>query len=367
MKLTEIDRRIGGNEPKLIGTVPDYKKAQAYSWYNNYKDSKDLKGYFIKYYENTKGKTKKVDKKLEVLKLSKDTEFQTIGALGRMITNGLIPSDDSIQFIQKTVDRIVEKYSSVMEDKKEDVTLNRPSVQENIREKTRDTIGDLECAIDEFVTGKFSSKFTMNKFITSNNVKKPYLKEIVAYYNKLKDELEQAILKKDEQLNEAYAWIGKRDMKKYLDFVNDIIRESAFKLTEVDTTKKFRKKKPKTPEKLVSRLKFLSEFVDLKLNSIDPTKIIGSSLLVCYNTKNRKISVYNSDSAHGLSVKGSAIINYDKTNSMTFTLRKPEAMLPKFSIPKTRVISNACKEIRGKKSTPNGRINKYTILLCSGK
>jgi hypothetical protein len=129
------------------------------------------------------------------------------------------------------------------------------------------------------------------------------------------------------------------------------------------TNRKPRKRKQKSPDQLVSKMKYLDKFEELKLESIQPKDIIGSLQLWVYNTKTRKLGCYVADDAGGLSVKGSSLLNFTESKSVNKKLRKPEATLPEILKGGKVYLRNALDNIKAVATPLTGRINSDTILL----
>ena len=172
---------------------------------------------------------------------------------------------------------------------------------------------------------------------------------------KLRDEIVGS--ETDPELAEGYSHITKRKKRDFVLFLEEI---AACKVEKGKTTRKPRKVKAKSPEKLVQRLKYLKEFKDLNLTSIDPTEIIGATSLWVYNTKYRILTNYKSDT--GLSVKGSTLLNISD-DSVGKKVRKPEMVVPTIlslgKVPLKKVLD----DLTTSQIQPNGRINKDTIIL----
>ena len=97
--------------------------------------------------------------------------------------------------------------------------------------------------------------------------------------------------------------------------------------------------------------------------SIPPVKIIGSIRLFTFNTKYKVLTEYVTENPKGFEVKGTTLQNFDKVNSRSTKLRKPDMFLP---IALTKTIKQIDKEwdkLTTKTTVPNGRINSDTILL----
>jgi hypothetical protein len=108
---------------------------------------------------------------------------------------------------------------------------------------------------------------------------------------------------------------------------------------------------------------FCAESDPHKIKSINPAEIIGASQLWIFNTKNRKLGVYNTLDAEGLSVKGTTIINFDEVKSVMKTLRKPETILPEIIKGGKVYMRNVMTTINSVEMQMNGRINKDIVIL----
>ena len=116
-------------------------------------------------------------------------------------------------------------------------------------------------------------------------------------------------------------------------------------------------------EKQIKRLKFQPKNEEYKLVSINPADIIGADQLWLFNTKYRRLTVYNSMGPAGLSIKGTTLQGYDPDDSYTKTVRKPDDVLPNVLKGGKRILKNLMSTINSKESQPNGRINGETVLL----
>ena len=82
-----------------------------------------------------------------------------------------------------------------------------------------------------------------------------------------------------------------------------------------------------------------------------------------FNTKTRKLGVYRSVDASGLTVKGTSIVGFSEKESVAKTLRKPEKVLERVVSGGKLVLRKVLDEINSKESPMNGRINGDVILL----
>jgi hypothetical protein len=175
-----------------------------------------------------------------------------------------------------------------------------------------------------------------------------------------------------EQLKEGYAHLSKKDVQKFISALESLVEACNYVIDTSKATRKPRKSKPKSADKLVEKLKFAKTNDKYKLASIIPTEVIGANELWVFNIKTRKIGKYvasNIDpkgmkrAGTGLSVKGTTIQGFDEKISIQKTLRKPEDQLKEFKAAGKVALRKYLDEIKTTDTKLNGRINLDTILL----
>jgi hypothetical protein len=335
----------------------------ALNYYNSNHDDKEKKKWFISHYA-------KVDKKaaVELLKVD-ESHFRHAGILARMIEGGSVLQENEMRHLTERTEALLAQInkrqkSEDKQDKKDAVTAAlvaaQPSIQQRMEEKAHEMAGEIEGAIDDFVINK-KSDFSTKNYLLANQVAGPIAKRIGEFYVPLSKELQETLEGKDEQLVEGYSNFTKRELKKFLEFVDNIIADCNQMVQTAKANRAPRKRKEVSPTKQVARMKFMREFAELSLKSVNPTNIIGSTEVWFYNTKYRRIGVYRAEGTT-LSVKGTTIVGFDIKESKAFTLRKPEEFFKGLSMGK-RALTNAMKTLKTKPSAPNGRINEETILI----
>jgi hypothetical protein len=120
-----------------------------------------------------------------------------------------------------------------------------------------------------------------------------------------------------------------------------------------------RRKRKVSPEKMVKSLKYLSEF-DGKLESVNPSHIIGAKSVLLYNVKQRKISVYLSD--EGLTVKGSTLKNFNSATVKSCG-RKDYKWIKMMTVCPKMTMLNEINILKAREQEATGRINKDTLIL----
>ena len=362
-KLIEKAERLSkGVEVQLAPETYRRDLIMALNYYNSKHDDKDKKKWFISHFA-------KVDKKtaVELLKVD-EYHFRYAGILARLQDGGsaleqkeLDYFNERIAFLKSQVS--VRQKSADKADKKAAATAAlvaaQPSIQQRMDEKAHELAGEIEGAIDDFIINK-KSEFSTKGYLASNNVSAPIAKRIGDFFVKTATELREALAGEDKQLVEGYSHLTKRELKKFAEFVEQIIVDCNQAVQTAKATRAPRKRKPVPLSKQVAKVKYMKEFAELKLKSVKPEDMVGAKEVWIYNTKYRKVQLYKAD--NGLAIKGTTLIGFDVVESKSMTLRKPEEFFKGLATGK-RALNAAFKTLKTKPATPNGRINEECIIL----
>tara|TARA_R110001606_G_scaffold325558_1_gene472253 strand:- start:4220 stop:5317 length:1098 start_codon:yes stop_codon:yes gene_type:complete len=175
-----------------------------------------------------------------------------------------------------------------------------------------------------------------------------------------------------EQLREGYSHRSKKQMALYLKVLEKIATACDMVIESAKVTRKPRKTKIYSAEKLVQKLKFKKKDDKYGLVSINPADIIYASELWVFNTKTRKIGKYVAESpdplkqqrpGSGLQVKGTSITGFLESESIQKTIRKPEEQLKEFKKAGKVALRKYMEDIKTTDTKLNGRINAETVLL----
>ena len=331
------------------------------NWYSYNKSNKDAKKYLQQYCKQNGGGQ-------EFISALKDSQITpTYGWVARIIINSEVELPE--KYLEKFYTQLTEyknKGKEVLTVKKRKEVKNKNvvklTVQDRINEQVRHLSGLVEGEIDDFVESGCKSEFSLLTFFRKNEIKSIQAKRIGESFIGLRDELKEAYSGKCEQLNEGYSFLTKKQLKKYLDFVNQFIIDTEIHCGE-NKQKRNRKKKPKPAWKLVEKVQYQIENKEYGLKSQDPKGIIGASQLWIFNTKYKRLGVYYAEDERGLSVKGTTLQNVDVERSVEKRLRKPNEILPQVleggKVKLRKIMSN----IRTKDVKATGRLGKDTIIM----
>lgn len=365
-RLKVIDKAnaiMKGVERKLDPDSYRIDLISALNYYNVYHDDKDKKKWLIHHIAQT-------DKKLAVALLKVDeAQFRYAGILARLMDGGSALEEKEYAFFKQRLEflkdqvGIRQKSQDQLDQQEAAKTLAASpvtviSIQQRMEENARKHAAEFDGAIDDFVLANCKLEFSAKNYLLANNVSGPVAKRIGELYASTLSEIREAYEGKDEQLKEGYSNFNRRELKRLIDFVEQIIADCNQMVQTAKVNRAPRKRKPVSPVKLASRMKFLREFTELNLKSAKPDTIVGASEAWVYNTKTRRISVYRGE----LTIKGTSIVGFELSASSQMTVRKPEEFFKDLSITK-RNLANALKTIKTKASTPNGRTNEDTIIL----
>ena len=243
------------------------------------------------------------------------------------------------------------------------------SPMEILKVKTNDMLANIDDVIDDHV-----SNHEVNNALTAFdelNIYSKFNKEGTAYntakasfdhIEKLTEEIELLLTKKDDQLTEAYSFMKPKRQKVLLAFLIEIRDDIKRYMLNKKATRKTKAPTIMTADKQVSKIKYAKESVEYKIQSINPVSIIGASQLYTFNTKNRVLTEYLTSSPKGFEMKGTTLQNLN-SSSRSIRLRKPEDILPDIQSKPVSRINAIWNGLTTKQSVPNGRINNDTILV----
>jgi hypothetical protein len=329
----------------------DYRVSlmKALNWYNISVDLKTVRSYVNDYLISTERK-----KLIPIINQVPDYEVRSLGFLCRLQMRGQYLEE----LHQLSIEEIVGKLLASIDSAPKQVQVVKKVKTDNTYELSVEYSEGFEEAIDNFVKNK-KSDFNALDYLKAKEIPASVSKKIGQYYASVLSELKEA--QTDEDLKEGYSNFTTSQMKKFIALVESMVTACNQQIQSVKV-KKPRTSKPVSPIKLVSKLRYLKEYVELSLKSIQPTSIITNSELWTYNTKYRKLAIYKAEKGNKLTVKGTTIIGYDVTLSKQVMLRKPDEFFKNTPIAKMALL-NGMKDVKSKPVTPKGRINEDTILL----
>ena len=349
---------FSGHEPKFSIELSKTQMILALNWYSQNRTSKDAEKYITDYFK------KKL--KIDIGALAKDCNT-TLCYLCRIVFNGgMLDVKNQIWFdneIKQIENKLKIKKVKVVEEKPTNVV----SIQDRIREKSQECIGELEGQLDDYIASDYKIDASPYGVMHTMNIKSVHVNRIVEVFKRRRIEFDNVLNTDDKELKEAYGNFTKPQLKKVIAWCDQVILDCQKVMGSAAQNRKPRKRKVKSPEELTAKVKVLDKFDELKLVSVPATEIIGAMQLWVYNVKTRKVGCYHAEDAGGFSVKGTSLENFNESKSVHKKLRKPEVSLPELMKAGKVLLRNYMDSIRAVESSLTGRLNGDTILLRSLK
>ena len=352
------------------------KFREAMNWYRLESPEKTLKPKVIDWMgRNGYSKTE-----IQSFKKTKDSRCsQTVGAIASCLIKGMPEQRDGFNQGRNTAEWLHNEIAKIINEGKDDIDDTEVVVKKEvavapvvtIQDRIRDQAGtmseELDYAIDSWATDPdaFDPKaFKIVNLLRGKGAKAAQARYIKSFFQRGYNELlELSSGNADEQLREGYKHMSRKNVKKMIDFYENIMSACDQIAQEAKILKKPRAKKAKPAEDLVKKLKFCAVDDKLGIVSVPPAGIIGAQGAVVYNTKTRKFGMYIAKTSAGLGVKGTSITEFtDK--SVQRTLRKPAEQLKEFKEQNTqRRIETWFGKIKTTETLLNGRLNEDVVIL----
>jgi hypothetical protein len=345
-----VNRKYLGEEPIATGKVDTM---MALNWYHSMADKDDAKEYLIAFL-NRQGLAAKAKR----VKAIPDAHIPWTAAWTvRIAERSKAALDPDLQTrVMGMIDYALTKIKD--EPVADKPVAEKTSIQERMREKLSDIIGEIEALVD-------AGEVDLYEWLKKNEVPAAYAPRIADYYRPVETEMRLALIPKGQDgYIDGYENWSKADIRKRAEFYGKIVADAE---RYGDVTKKSRaprKPRPVSMEKLLKNLKYLVESKEHKVASINPESIVGAQELWVFNTNSMVLGVYRAADRGGLSVKGSAVTNWDENTSTQKKVgRTAEASIKRVLDGGKLVLRKVMDEIKSKASEPNGRISNHVILL----
>ena len=339
---------------------------RSYAWYNAMSNLKQYKNWCLEWMEETKYDVEDIKKVNRV-----DYKSFIFGHNCRMLSNGVPIPDAVIDRVKSNIKDLMILAGRCKSLDENVVETPKVSVQDRMKEQVIEYSGELNIILDrtlDEIISKKKPQLDMVKWLKDNEVKSIQSGMISQEFNSLLDELNMVYNKEDSQLMEGWGFLSRPQLKKYRDFVRNIVDTCEEYSTVLKKTRKPRRKKLQTKDSLVKNLNYMVQTKDGKFTSIDPKQIIGAIKLVTYNTKTDQFSIYEKTRmVDGLSIKGTTIVGLDNEKSVCKRVGKDKSIIIVGGSGGIRSIINAYKNLKNKESVPSPRLNNNVVILQAFK
>lgn len=366
-----LDQIHMGNEPDFTTSMPSTEVERqrvlvsTLQWYGYMTDVKANQKYLVQYISDTKPFGKQNTRALSIAKNMTLSEGRDSTALKliRMSHRGWELNEAELAWIDQLFDQIREKLAQ--KQKRASTPTKRISPAERMADRANETVmSDLEVMLDQWSKTTKPEPLELYKLIDQNGLGGPVpLKMIRQWLEANITELEGT--KTDEQLKEGYSHVSaivrNRRIKALKAMLADV---DAKKTSQINKRRKptRRKKTGKTMDKVLAKFNYKKEDPNLKLTSVDPSKVIGSQRVYVFNTRNNELHEYVAQSPDGIQIKGSSLTNFDKDGA-TKQRVKPEFIAQNVLKKTPRQVGLARKKLASKVSAATGRIGKDMLIV----
>ena len=363
-----------GAETKYVGHEPDWKFqpteenrisafSKAFAWYNYHYGKKDAKDMLCQYLEiNHRSKDAKLMRGIP------DSQIRLTPAwVCRMVLVGLQLNEHEQCIIDEQISgmlKIKQEVKKIVDEN--EMAVAKLTIQDHLREKVSECAGELEGMFDDFIKAgaKMTADWKPIAQIRGMNISPNMVGTIADIWKKKLAEFEEVLVGENADLVEGYSYLNKNQIKQCIKFIEQVIADCGNYVQIKKVERKPRAKKAVSPEKLSAKFKYLKDFAELKLTSTAPAQLVGASEAWLYDTKKRKLIHVMADSHLGtFSVKGSAVVGFDTTQTVQKTLRKPAEQLKELMSGGKPAARKVFKDIRATETKFNGRGNENLIIL----
>ena len=346
-----VNLKYLGEEPTFTKPLTTSDYSRALNWYNYMCDNNDAREYIETYLKQNNRNAE-----AKQLKRVSDTWLPTTVAwVCRMLSKGYQLPDSAKPYVEQRLKQTLARATK--EEPKEEDNKVVVSIQDRIRERQQDIIGEIEALIDS------GEAFSLYDWLKGKEIPASYCAGIIAHYAPWLAEMLEAHDGGDDQLKEAYKYLTKKQLRERIEFFNTLITDAERYGNVAKKTRAPRKPRAVSVEKKLKSFKYQKEDNTYKIASINPEKILGAQELWTFNTKYKIVTVFRALDRGGLQVKGTSITGYDEKNSFSKGCgRKPEIVLDKLQNGGKIVLKKLMSELKTDKAL-QVRINENTILM----
>ncbi len=336
---------------------------RAFNWYNYFYGKKEAKE-FVCNYLDVHDRAKDA-KKIRALP---DSQMRlTTGWLARMSLMGLqLDEHEQIKLENLIAELLAIKEQSREEVAEEDDAVPKVTIQDRLRDKVGECIGELEGLFDEFIASgaKLNADYKPVSLMRSMNIAPQMVSMIRDRWAKKLIEFEDAVAGKDADLAKAYDYMNKNQLKQCVKFCELVLSDCGSYVQIKKVERKPRKVKPVSPEKKAAKFKICAEFPELKLKSLPAAQLVDKSEAWLYDSKKRKlIHLVADEYAKVFTVKNNAVIGFSTVETVQKTLRKPAEQLKQITTVGKPAARKYFKDIKATEVAWNARGTENLVVL----
>ena len=335
---------------------------RAFNWYNYFYGKKEAKE-FVCIYLDAHDRAKDAKK---IRALSDSQMRLTTGWLARMSLMGLQLDEHEQIKLDNLIKELLELKEQVKEEVSEDDGVPKITIQDRLREKVSECLGEMDGLFDEFVTSgaKLNADYKPVVLMRSLNVAPQLTHMIKDKWAKKLAEFEDAVEGKDPDLAKAYDFLTKTQLKACVKFCELVLSDCGSYVQIKKVERKPRKVKAVPPEKKAAKFKIMATFPELKLTSLPAAQLVDKTEAWLYDTKKRKlIHLVADEYAKVFTVKNNSVIGFSTVETVQKTLRKPAEQLKQITSIGKPAARKFFKDIKATEVVWNARGTENLIVL----
>jgi len=360
-------------DTKYVGDEPLWRQqptedrftalSRAFNWYNYFYGKKEAKDFVAAYLEmHERGKDAK-----KIRSLGDSQMRLTTGWLCRMSMMGLDLSEhEQIKLDNMIAELLAIKDTPQAEANSTEPEIPKTTIQDRLREKVSECLGELEGLFDEFIASgaKLNADYKPVSLMRSMNIAPQMISNIKDVWAKKLTEFETAVEGKDADVVKAYEYMTKTQLKACVKFCELVLSDCGSYVQIKKVERKPRKVKAVPPEKKAAKFKICADFPELKLKSLPAAQLVDKAEAWLYDSKKRKlIHVVADEYAKVFTVKNNSVIGFSTVETVQKTLRKPAEQLKDIQTVGKPAARKAFKDIKATETAWNGRGSENLVIL----
>jgi hypothetical protein len=360
------DTKYVGEEPLWREQPTEHRftsLSRAFNWYNYFYGKKEAKDFVASYLD----RRDRVRDAKQIRSLGDSQIRLTTGWLCRMADMGLQLDEHE----QIKLDNMIVELLATKDEPKIEVVVDKDdtpkiTIQDRLREKVSECIGELEGSFDEFIASgaKLNADYKPVSIMRSVNIAPQMVSMIKDVWTKKLVEFEEVVAGKDADLVKAYDYMTKIQLKACVKFCELVLSDCGSYVQIKKVERKPRKVKAVPPEKKAAKFKICVEFAELKLRSLPAAQLVDKSEAWLYDSKKRKlIHIVADEYAKVFTVKNNAVIGFSTVETVQKTLRKPAEQLKAIVAAGKPAARKLFKDIKATETTWNGRGTENLVIL----
>jgi len=360
-------------DTKYVGLEPTWRiqptedrfatLTRAFNWYGYFygkKDAKEFVGAYLDAHDRAKDAKK--------IRAMPDSQIRmTAGWLCRMAMMGLqLDEHEQIKLDNLIAELLDLKEEEVAEVR--DEAPARPNIQDRLREKVSECLGELDGQFDEFIGAgaKLTSDYKPVSLMRSMNIAPQMVSEIREVWARKLAEFEDVVAGEDADLVKAYDYMTKTQLKQCVKFCELVLSDCGAYVQIKKVERKPRKVKPVSPEKKAAKFKIQVEFAELKLKSLPAAQLVDKSEAWLYDTKKRKlIHIVADEYTKTFTIKNNAVIGFSTVETLQKTVRKPAETIKAITAAGKPAARKIFKDLTTTETAWNARGTENLVILRS--